>query len=136
MTKEGRRVANEKNLEKGKATQFRAGEEQAEVARQGGIASGVARRRKRALKEAAELYLSLPLRDGRKRNALLKDGIGPEDIDNQMAVIAGLTKMAQAGDARSAKLLFEILGELGTAGDDGGDGVTVKLEGDIETYAG
>lgn len=129
-------MANEKNLEKGRATQFRAGEEQAEVARQGGIASGVARRRKRALKEAAELYLSLPLRDGRKRNALLKDGIGPEDIDNQMAVIAGLTKMAQAGDAKSAKLLFEILGELGAAGDDGGDGVTVKLEGDIETYAG
>ncbi len=128
-------MANEKNLEKGKATRFRAGEEQAEVARQGGIASGVARRRKRALKEAAELYLSLPLRDGRKRNALLKDGIDPEDIDNQMAVIVGLTKVAQAGDAKSAKLLFEILGEIGS-GDKEGGGVTVNLEGVVEDYAG
>lgn len=129
-------MANEKNLEKGKATQFRAGEEQVEVARQGGIASGVARRRKRALKEAAELYLSLPLRDGRKRNALLKDGIDPEDIDNQMAVIVGLTKVAQAGDTKSAKLLFEILGEIGSGDKEGGRGVTVNLEGVVEDYAG
>lgn len=129
-------MANEKNLEKGKATRFRAGEEQAEVARQGGIASGVARRRKRALKEAAELYLSLPLRDGRKRNALLRDGIDPDDIDNQMAVIAGLTKEAQDGDAKTARLLFEILGEIGSGDKEDGCGVTVNLEGVVEDYAG
>ena len=104
-------MANESNLENGKATQFRTGEEQAKIAQKGGIASGVARRRKRALREAADLYLSLPVRDGRKRNALLRDGLDPNDIDNQMAMIVGLTKMAQLGNAKAAKLLFELVDE-------------------------
>lgn len=82
----------------------------------GGVASGAARRRKRALKEAADLYMALPVMDGRKRNALLRAGVNPEDIDNQMAMIAGLAKSAQAGDAQSAKVLIALL-EDGEAGD-------------------
>ena len=109
-------MANEQNLENGMATQFRSGEEAARNGQLGGIASGAARRRKRALRDAADLYMSLPVRDGRKRNALLRDGLDPDEVDNQMAVIVGLTKMAQAGDAKSAKLLFELLDE-GNAGD-------------------
>lgn len=116
-------MANEKNLENGKATQFRTGEEQARIAQMGGIASGAARRRKKSLKEAADLYLSLPLRDKRKLNAIVRDGIDEEDVDNQMAVIVALTKMAQAGDHKSAKVLFDLLDDSGTgqteAPDDG-----------------
>lgn len=82
----------------------------------GGVASGAARRRKRALKEAADLYMALPVMDGRKRNALLRAGVNPEDIDNQMAMIAGLAKSAQAGDAQSAKVLIALL-EDGETGD-------------------
>lgn len=116
-------MANEKNLENGKATQFRTGEEQARIAQMGGRASGAARRRKKSLKEAADLYLSLPLRDKRKLNAIVRDGISEEDVDNQMAVIVALTKMAQAGDHKSAKVLFDLLDDSGTgqteAPDDG-----------------
>lgn len=50
-------MANEANLEKGKATQFRAGEEQAKIAQQGGIASGKARREKGNLRALAQLWL-------------------------------------------------------------------------------
>ena len=109
-------MANEKNLENGKATQFRSGEEAARNGQLGGVASGASRRRKRALREAADLYLSMPVRDGRKRNALLRDGLDPGDVDNQMAVIVGLTKAAQLGEAKAAKLLFELIDE-GSAGD-------------------
>ena len=35
----------------------------------------------------------------------------PEDIDNQMAMIAGLTDAAAAGDARAGRLVVDILGE-------------------------
>lgn len=116
-------MANEKNLENGKATQFRSGEEAARNGQIGGIASGAARRRKKSLKEAADLYLSLPLRDKRKLNAIVRDGISEEDVDNQMAVIVALTKMAQAGDHKSAKVLFDLLDDSGTgqteAPDDG-----------------
>jgi hypothetical protein len=79
----------------------------------GGKASGVARRRKKSLREAADLYLSLPFRDCRKLRAMVRDGLDPNEIDNQMAVIVGLAKMAQMGDSKSAKLLFELLDESG-----------------------
>ena len=104
-------MANEKNLI---PMEQRSSSEAREMGRKGGIASGVARRRKRALREAADLYLSLPVRDGRKRNALLRDGLDPDDVDNQMAVIVGLTKAAQLGEAKAAKLLFELLDEGGS----------------------
>ena len=89
----------------------RSEDEQREIRRKGGIASGVARRRKRALKEAADLYLSLPVSDKRTWNRLARRGIGPEDIDNQMLVIAGLTDAAACGDAKAAAVLFKALGE-------------------------
>ena len=89
----------------------RTPEELREITRKGGIASGVARRRKRALKEAAELYLSLPVTDQRKRNKISKRQVDPEDIDNQMAMIIGLVDAATRGDARAGKLIVDILGD-------------------------
>ena len=88
--------------------------EQREIAAAGGRASGAARRRKRALKEAADLYLSLPP-DRRKWNALARRGVDPEDIDNQMLMIAGLHAAAAEGDARAGRLLVDILGESAQA---------------------
>ena len=97
-------MANNENLEKGKATQFRSGEEAARNGSNGGIASGAARRRKKSLKEAADLYLSLPVTDKRRLNKLKRRALDPEDIDNQMAMIVGLTEAATFGDARAAKV--------------------------------
>ena len=94
----------------------RSEDEVRELGRQGGIASGAARRRKRALKESADLYLSLPVSDRRKWNALAKRGIDPKDIDNQMAMIVGLADAAAKGDARAGRLIVDILGdEAGSA---------------------
>ena len=72
----------------------RTEEEQKRIRTAGGIASGAARRRKRNLKQAADLYLSLPVTDRRVRNKIARDGVNPEDIDNQMAMIVGLTEAA------------------------------------------
>lgn len=47
-------MANDENLKKGVATQFRTGEEQVRIARQGGIASGKSRNLQARLKEWAE----------------------------------------------------------------------------------
>ena len=71
--------------------------ERREIAAAGGRASGASRRLKRSLKEAAELYLSLPVSDKKTWNKLARDGLEPEDVDNQMAVIAGLTIKAMKG---------------------------------------
>lgn len=101
-------MANERNII---PNSERTPEERREIARAGGIASGAARRRKRSLKQAADLYLSLPVTDRRVWNKIARDGVNPEDIDNQMAVIVGLTEAAVQGDARCAKVLIDLLGD-------------------------
>ena len=102
-------MAGEKNLI---PFNKRTEDEQREIRSSGGRASGVSRRRRRALKEAADLYLSLPVSDRRKWNALAKRGIDPEDIDNQMAMIVGLADAAANGDARAGRLIVDILGDV------------------------
>ena len=89
----------------------RTPEERRENGTAGGKASGVSRRRKRSLKEAADLYLSLPVTDRRTWNKIARRGVDPEDIDNQMAMVIGLTMAATAGDAKAAKVIVDLLGE-------------------------
>lgn len=101
-------MANERNII---PNSERTPEERREIARAGGIASGAARRRKRSLKQAADLYLSLPVTDRRVWNKIARDGVEPEDIDNQMAMIVGLTEAAVQGDAKCAKVLVDLLGD-------------------------
>lgn len=128
-------VANEKNLENGKLTQFRSGEEAAKNGQKGGIASGVARRRKRSMKDAADYYLSLPETDRRRVNALLRDEVEPEDVDNQMSVVMGITEAAKRGDARAAGVLLKMLGEEAPQEDPGADALEAarKLLGGVDS---
>lgn len=86
-------------------------EEAQEKGRAGGIASGKARRRKRAMREAADLFLSLPVTDRRKLKKLKAKELDEEDIDQQMAMIAGLVEAAQNGDAACANVIVKLLGE-------------------------
>lgn len=101
-------VSNEKNLI---PFNERTESEQREIAQKGGIASGAARRRKRSMREAADYYLSLPETDCRRVNAMLRDSIEPEDIDNQMSVVMGIAAAAKQGDSRAANVLLKMLGE-------------------------
>lgn len=107
-------MPNEKNLI---PNSERTPEERREIATAGGKASGVSRRRKRSLKEAADLYLSLPVSDRRVWNKIARRGVDPEDIDNQMAMIIGLTVAATAGDAKAAKVIVDLLGEDAHSGE-------------------
>lgn len=106
-------MANEENLI---PFNERTESEQRQIAQKGGIASGAARRRKRSMKEAADYYLSLPETDRRRVNALLRDAVDNEDIDNQMSVVMGITEAAKRGDARAAGVLLKMLGRGDRAG--------------------
>lgn len=109
-------MANEQNLipltERGK-------EDAKRIRQMGQAAQTAARRRKRSLREAADVYLSLPVSDRRTWNKIACLGVDPEDIDNQMAMVIGLTMAATAGDARAGRLIVDLLGEEGK--DDGGE---------------
>ena len=107
-------MPNEKNLI---PMDQRSQSEARELGRNGGIASGVSRRRKRSLKEAADLYLSLPVSDRKMWNKISRRGVDPDDIDNQMAMIIGLTIAATAGDAKAAKVIVDLLGEDARSGE-------------------
>lgn len=109
-------MANEKNLI---PFSERTEDEQREIRSAGGVASGAARRRKKSLKEAADYFLSLPVTDVKRFNKIAKTGVEPEDVDNQMAMIIGLTMAATAGDAKAAKVIVDLLGEDGK--DTGGE---------------
>ena len=99
---------NEKNLI---PNEQRTPSERRENARKAGIASGASRRRKRSMKEAADLYLSLPVSDKRRWNKVARKYVDADDIDNQMAMIIGLIEAATAGDARAGKLIADLIGE-------------------------
>lgn len=101
-------VANEENLI---PNEERTPSERRENARKAGIASGKARRRKRSMKEAADLFLSLPVSDKRKFNKAVRRYVDVEDIDNQMLMIMGLVDAATDGDAGAAKVVIDLLGE-------------------------
>lgn len=89
----------------------RSKEEARALGREGGRASGVSRRRKRALREAADMYLAMPVKEKRSLNKLLNAGVDEDDADNQMLVIAGLVAKAAKGDAKAARLIFDLIGE-------------------------
>lgn len=101
-------MANEENLI---PNEERTPSERRENARKAGIASGKARRRKRSMKEAADLFLSLPVSDKRKFNKAVRRYVEVEDIDNQMLMIMGLVDAATDGDAGAAKVVIDLLGE-------------------------
>lgn len=105
-------MPNEKNLMPiQEVNSNRTREQHSEDSRKGGVASGVSRRRKRSLKEAADLFLSMPVTDARTFNKMVKAGLNTDEIDYQMTVIAGLTLQAAKGDAKAAKAVFDLLGE-------------------------
>lgn len=113
----------------------RSEDEARSLGQQGGIASGVARRRKRSMREAADYYLALPETDRRRVNALLRDEVEPEDVDNQMSVVMGMAEAAKRGDARAAGVLLKMLGEEVPQEDPGADTLenARKLLGGIDS---
>ena len=109
-------MPNEKNLI---PMEQRSPEEAREMGRKGGRASGESRRRKKSLREAAELYLSLPVANRRAWNKISAEGVDPDDIDNQMAMIIGLTQKAIKGDAKAAKIIVDLFDkQTGKTADD------------------
>lgn len=107
-------MANDENLKNGIATQFKAGEEQAKIASKGGIASGVARRKKGAARRYLQEIMALkPVLTPHMRAGLISIGVDPESehLTNEFMVMIGMMQKAQKGDVKAARLYLEMLGE-------------------------
>ena len=89
----------------------RAKDEQRKIQSMGGVASGIARRRRKALREALDVYLSLPVQDKRSLNRLLRAGVDEDDADTQMLIVDSLVQRAIDGNVRAAKLIFDLMAD-------------------------
>ena len=88
----------------------RTEDEQREIARKGGIESGKARRRKRTMKEAAQIVLNAPV-SAEKAELLKKYGIAEQDCTNLMLIMVKAFQMAADGNLKAAEFVRDILGE-------------------------
>lgn len=95
-------MANNENLKKGKATQFKAGEKQAEIARKGGIASGEAKRKKKNLQKAMEDALNGTY------TVKVKGGEYQEMTGAEM-LVASMMQIAANSKSRSAVAAFNTI---------------------------
>ena len=87
----------------------RTTEEQREIARQGGKASGRSRRRKRQFRD--ELEMLLPLTDKGKDGQPIINPLTGRKQTVQQSITMQLLLKARKGDVKAAKLIFEVLGE-------------------------
>jgi len=105
-------MANEENLIP--VTELTESEAR-ELSKRGGIASGVARRKKKTMRDTINLALGLrsELTDT-EIERYMRVGFADEDIDNQAKIIMGIMKLAAEGDIRAAEFIRDTAGEKPT----------------------
>lgn len=102
-------MANEQNLLKGNPeTQFKTGREQVETARKGGIASGVAKRKKKTMRELASMIAAAQVTSRRARKSLEKMGLDEDDMTNDALVTQALFYKALEGDVKAIEKWEEL----------------------------
>lgn len=94
----------------------RTTEEQQAIATKGGIASGKARREKKAMKDTLAALLSMPLRNGKGAEIeSIKNltAVKGKNITVQEAIMLAQIQKAIKGDTRAFKALIELAAENG-----------------------
>lgn len=101
-------MANEQNL-KPKTTLSK--EEAKKMGSKGGIASGKARRERKAMKEQLEILLNMPVTDSKVKNKIKKMGVEEDEMKNQMAITTALYLEALSGNTKAYELIRDTIGE-------------------------
>jgi len=104
-------MANEKNLEKGKATRIRSGEEAARKGKKGGRASGVSRRRHKTLQETVLMISKLPMDElglmKARRSGVDIDSVDEYDLTAMTGMVLGQIRAASNGNSQAAQVVTE-----------------------------
>lgn len=112
-------MANEQNLIPiEEVNSRRTREEHSKDSQRGGQKSGEVRRQRKAMKEQAELLLSLPFNLTDKKGNELKEvlkklGIDEDNIDNQMAMLVALWKTALGNGRNQVTAVQELRDIIG-----------------------
>lgn len=86
--------------------------EQKAIARQGGIASGEARRKKKAWKDILEKIGALPVKSPKNKKIMLDAGLSEEDMTSDVQKLYRLNLKADAGDLKAIETIARIRGEF------------------------
>ena len=111
-------MANNENLKRGAATQFRSGEEAVRNGQKGGVASGRRRRDRRTFRETMLELLALPDID-RNGNPVVSPLTGKAVSIRESIVIQALLS-ARKGNMRALQTILDAVGER-----------TFKVEADV-----
>lgn len=94
------------------ATEFRTGEQQVEIARKGGIASGIARREKKATQKILQDLLNLDVESNPLLVKLAKQvGVSTDKSIHELATTVLLINTLKKGDLSDLGQLQKLLGE-------------------------
>lgn len=92
----------------------RTKEEQKEIARKGGIASGKVRREKKMLRDTLEELLKMPMKDGKLADIdEIKSiaGVKGKNITMQEAIMLSMLGKAVNGDVKAAEYVRDTIGQ-------------------------
>lgn len=88
--------------------------EQKKIARKGGIASGKARREKKAMRETLDILLSMPMKDGAYADVeSIRSfaSIKGKNISVQEAILIAQVQKAMKGDTKAAEYVRDTIGQ-------------------------
>lgn len=104
-------MANEQNLiTPEELNSRRTPEQHSEDSRKGGQASGVARRKRRALRDSMNMLLEMQP-TAKEFNKLVEAGYEPEEIDNSLLITLALFNESKKGNVKAIKELRNLIGE-------------------------
>lgn len=86
-------------------------EEAVSNGKKGGMASVKARRKKKALRDTAKMFMNLPVGD-KQKEILENMGVNSNDAVMQTMIIAKLVSDGAKGNIKADELLVKILGEM------------------------
>lgn len=95
------------------ATQFKSGSKAVECGRQGGIASGEAKRAKKGMQNIAKWLLEMPLTDGKETAEDIKNfaELEGKNITVEQAILLMQIEKALKGDLQSATFVRDTSGQ-------------------------
>ena len=102
-------MANEENLKKGKATQFKSGEEAARKGRQGGIKSGESKRNRKILRECLDILLENPVYD--KNGKFVVDRNGKKMTGAEVMATKLFHDFLKKGELKAFELIRDTAGQ-------------------------
>lgn len=89
----------------------RSSEEAKKAGRKGGIASGVARKKRKKMQETLDLLLKTPVKDDNMKQHLDELGIDEKSQDYQMALMVSVLGRAIKGDEKALNFITDMIHE-------------------------